>query len=154
MPRNKKESLIFTTLMCFLMVTGMSGYNLALHGQLTLANLLHGLLPGFCVAFLLDVFIVGVLAKKLAFKFAFAREKQLYLMLSISTLMIIGMVTFMSLFGILMQGGGYSEIMTLYPHTWLMNFIAALPYQLLLVGPLSRKFLSYLQHTAENEGNA
>ncbi|HAP9474240.1 TPA: DUF2798 domain-containing protein, partial [Enterococcus faecium] len=28
MPTNKKEGIIFTTMMCFLMVLGMSAYNL------------------------------------------------------------------------------------------------------------------------------
>lgn len=50
--------------MCFLMVLGMSVYNLWLHGDLYFSNLLIGLVPGFIVAFILDVFIVGVIAKK------------------------------------------------------------------------------------------
>lgn len=64
MPTNKKEGIIFTSLMCFLMVLGMSVYNLWLHGDLYFSNLLIGLVPGFIVAFILDVFIVGVIAKK------------------------------------------------------------------------------------------
>ena len=31
MPQNKKESLIYTVLMCFVMVLWMSMYNVALH---------------------------------------------------------------------------------------------------------------------------
>ncbi|HAR0739494.1 TPA: DUF2798 domain-containing protein, partial [Enterococcus faecium] len=34
MPTNKKEGIIFTTMMCFLMVLGMSAYNLWLHQDL------------------------------------------------------------------------------------------------------------------------
>ena len=68
LPTNKKEGIIFTTMMCFLMVLGMSAYNLWLHQDLHLSSLLIGLVPGFVVAFILDVFIIGVLAKKIAFK--------------------------------------------------------------------------------------
>ena len=104
MPTNKKEGMLFTTLMCFLMVFGMSTYNLLLHGEFSLYALSKGLLPGFIVAFILDVFIVGVLAKKIAFSLPFNKEKRLLLILTISSLMIIGMVTCMSLFGLLMEG--------------------------------------------------
>ena len=52
MPTNKKEVMLFTTLMCFLMVFGMSTYNLLLHGEFSLYALSKGLLPGFIVAFI------------------------------------------------------------------------------------------------------
>ncbi len=86
MPTNKKEGMLFTTLMCFLMVFGMSTYNLLLHGEFSLYALSKGLLPGFIVAFILDVFIVGVLAKKIAFSLPFNKEKRLLLILTISSL--------------------------------------------------------------------
>ena len=124
MPTNKKEGMLFTTLMCFLMVFGMSTYNLLLHGEFSLYALSKGLLPGFIVAFILDVFIVGVLAKKIAFSLPFNKEKRLLLILTISSLMIIGMVTCMA---------------------WGLNFIVALPYQLLIVGPFSRMILTNYQ---------
>lgn len=68
LPTNKKEGIIFTTMMCFLMVLGMSVYNLWLHGDLQFSSLLIGLVPGFVVAFILDVFIIGVIAKKNSFQ--------------------------------------------------------------------------------------
>ena len=74
MPKMKKETMIFTLLMCLLMVTGMSSYNLIIHGgwnQDFIRNLLGGLIPGFIVALVLDLWVVGPLAKRLAFKFPF-----------------------------------------------------------------------------------
>ena len=65
LPTNKKEGIIFTTLMCFLMVLGMSIYNQLLYNDLSLVSLLTGLVPGFIVAFILDSFVVGVVAKVL-----------------------------------------------------------------------------------------
>ena len=64
--------------MCFLMVFGMSTYNL-LHGEFSLYALSKGLLPGFIVAFILDVFIVGVLAKKIAFLYPLIKKNGYYL---------------------------------------------------------------------------
>ncbi|WP_122646207.1 DUF2798 domain-containing protein [Enterococcus mediterraneensis] len=146
MPTNKKEGIIFTTLMCFLMVLGMSTYNLWLHHSLTLKELLIGFIPGFIVAFVLDVFIVGVLAKKIAFALPIDPQKKLPMILTISTLMILGMVTCMSLFGILMQNGLSDAMLSQYLTAWKMNVIAALPLQLLIVGPVSRSVLVKIQN--------
>lgn len=145
MPTNKKEGIIFTSLMCFCMVFGMSLYNLVIHNQFTWTALLLGLIPGFVVAFILDVFIVGVIAKKLAFKLPINKDSKLQLILTISSLMVLGMVTCMSLFGILMGGSGSEDLLSAYLTAWKMNVIAALPLQLLLVGPFSRKILSIFQ---------
>lgn len=148
MPTNKKEGIIFTSLMCFLMVLGMSAYNLVLHDSFSLAALLHGLIPGLVVAFVLDTFIVGVAAKKIAFALPLDPEKKLPLIIAISFLMVLGMVSFMSLFGLLMQGSLPAAFGSAYLHTWRMNFVVALPYQLLLVGPFSRWILGRLQNSA------
>ncbi|MBU5557376.1 DUF2798 domain-containing protein, partial [Enterococcus sp. S157_ASV_20] len=97
----KKDFMMFSRLMWFLLFFGLWSYNLLLHGEFSLYALSKGLLPGFIVAFILDVFIVGVLAKKIAFSLPFNKEKRLLLILTISSLMIISMVTCMSLFGLL-----------------------------------------------------
>lgn len=146
MTTNKKEGLIFTTLMCFLMVFGMSFYNLILHHSFSTSSLLFGIIPGFIVAFILDVFIVGVIAKKIAFNVSFINKRnQISLIIVISCLMVIGMVTFMSVFGLVIESGINSFSLTTYWHTWRMNFIVALPYQLIIVGPISRSILKKIQ---------
>lgn len=149
LPTNKKEGIIFTTLMCFLMVLGMSAYNLLIHQHFTLSGLLIGLVPGFVVAFILDVFVVGVYAKKLAFKLPINREKKWQAIIAISSLMVLGMVTFMSMFGVIMEIGITSHIFSDYLTAWRMNFIAALPLQLLIVGPFSRMVLQKVQMNAK-----
>ncbi|MCG1001579.1 DUF2798 domain-containing protein [Lactococcus lactis] len=146
MPTNKKEGLIFTTLMCFLMVFGMSFYNLILHHSFSTSSLLFGIIPGFIIAFMLDVFIVGVIAKKIAFNISFINKRnQISLIIVISCFMVIGMVTFMSVFGLVIENGINSFSLATYWHTWLMNFIVALPYQLIIVGPISRSILKKIQ---------
>lgn len=149
MPTNKKEGIIFTTLMCFLMVLGMSIYNLLLHNDLSLAHLLTGLVPGFIVAFILDSFVIGVIAKRIAFKLPINKQSKRQLIVTISCLMIIGMVSFMSMFGILIEGGHPTNMRAIYLHTWAMNFIVALPYQLLIVGPISRFILGKIQVSSQ-----
>lgn len=146
MPKNKRESIIFTTLMCSLMVVGMSLYNLVLHHDFSMMNLVKGFIPGFIVAYLLDTFVVGSIAKKITFKLPFIdKAKPIQLILSISCCMIIGMVSLMSVFGILIEQGLSGLSIASYSRTWIMNFIVALPYQLLFVGPVSRKVLRNFQ---------
>lgn len=146
MPTNKKEGIIFTVIMCSLMVIGMSTYNLFLHGNLNLSELLIGFIPDFIVAFILDVFIVGVVAKKIAFKLPINQNSKIQLIIAISTLMIIGMVTFMSMFGLIMNGQMSSLTIATYLGAWGTNFIMALPLQLIIVGPFSRYILGLIQN--------
>ena len=150
MPRNKKEEIIFGVTMCFLMVCGMSAYNLALVGKLSFTKFAIGLIPGFIVAFFFDVVIVGPVAKKLAFKLPIDRNNKLQTILAISLLMVTGMVTFMSVFGLLMRPELPENIVSAYFTAWGMNFIAALPLQLLLVGPISRLKLQMWQRYFDN----
>lgn len=149
MPTNKKEGIIFTTIMCSLMVLGMSLYNLLLHDNFALLPLLAGLVPGFVVAFVLDVFIVGVIAKKIAFRLPIKKENKVQLILTISSLMVLGMVTFMSLFGVLTEGGIPDNLWAAYSEAWRMNVIVALPLQLLVVGPVSRTILGKIQANSQ-----
>ena len=151
MPRNKKEGIIFGVTMCFLMVCGMSAYNLALVGKLSFTKFAIGLIPGFIVAFFFDTVIVGPVAKKLAFKLPIDRNNKLQTILAISLLMITGMVTFMSVFSLLMRPELPENIIHAYFTAWGMNFIAALPLQLLLVGPISRLKLQMWQRYFDNK---
>ncbi|MCJ1988691.1 DUF2798 domain-containing protein [Pseudolactococcus carnosus] len=150
MPTNKKEGIIFTVMMCSLMVIGMSIYNLWVHNSLNIIALAIGFIPGFIVAFVLDVFIVGVVAKKLAFKLPINKVNKCQLILTISTLMVIGMVTFMSVFGLLMNGNISSITFLDYLHAWETNIIMALPLQLIIVGPISRQVLSVIQKQSKS----
>lgn len=152
MPKTKNEGIFFTSLMCFLMVLGMSIYHLLLHQDFSMINLFMGLVFGFIVAFIFDVFVVGIVAKKIAFSCSFIdKTKPIQLILTISSLMVLGMVTFMSLFGLVVEGGFGALSVAAYLNAWKMNFIVALPYQLLIVGPFSRFVLKTIQNKKMNE---
>lgn len=147
MPTNKRESLIFTFIMCFAMVLWMSIYNVALHqGALTMGAVAQAWL-GFPVAYVFamcaDWFVAAPLAKGFAFRFLVtpAKSSPLAMTLAVSSCMVVPMVIIMSLFGaveVASQAGEFAAI----PFMWISNiptnFIMALPWNLLVAGPVSR----------------
>lgn len=143
MGQTKLQKFIFTLMMCFGMVLGMTVYNMILnegfHSDL-LTNLLKEFWLGFAVALLLDVFVVGKLAKPIAFKIVKpTREtKQIKVILAISSCMVVGMVLFMSMFGAIVACGFTVDALKLYPLCIVRNFVMALPLNLLVVSPLVR----------------
>ncbi|GAW98722.1 DUF2798 domain-containing protein [Secundilactobacillus mixtipabuli] len=153
MPRNFKEEIVFTAIMAGLMVLVMVGYNVVLAEGFTNNFLLHTLTEypgGLAVAVILDLLVVGNIAKSVAFKYIitdYMKKNVLLIGLTISVLMVIGMVTCMSLFGIFMAG---SVSWGAYGHAWLFNIIVALPLQLLIVGPIARFILGKMQAATDN----
>lgn len=97
MGQTKLQKFIFTLMMCFGMVLGMTIYNMLLnegfHSQF-FNNLLKDFWLGFIVALLLDVFIVGKIAKPIALKIVKPNNetKPIKIILTISLCMVIGMV--------------------------------------------------------------
>ena len=86
MPQNKRESLIYTFIMCFMMVFWMSIYNVSLHmGGLSMESIKAGWL-GFPIAYIFamccDWFFVSKLAKGFAFKYLSPEERKAALILS------------------------------------------------------------------------
>ena len=148
MPINKRESLLFTFIMCFCMVLWMSIYNVALqHGAIN-GEVVAAAWLGFPVAYVFamccDWFIASPPAKGFAFKFLVTPGKSspLAMTLAVSSCMVVPMVIIMSLYGACegaVHTGAWSDV----PMRWLMNiprnFVMALPLQLLIAGPLVRK---------------
>ncbi|MGG7162832.1 DUF2798 domain-containing protein [Clostridium ihumii] len=143
MGKTKFEKFIFTLLMCFFMVLGMTIYNMLLNEGFSnqfFANLLSDFWFGFIVALLLDVFVVGKIAKPVAFKIVKpnSETKQIKIVLAISCCMVIGMVLCMSMYGAIIAAGFSSTALKIYPLCIVRNFIMALPLNLLIVSPLVR----------------
>ncbi|MGL4696223.1 DUF2798 domain-containing protein [Enterococcus larvae] len=149
MPTNKKESTVFTLMMCTMMVFGMSVYNALLHngiGGIVFSELMLGFLPAFLVALLLDVLIVGPFAKNIAFKLLGENKGKMPLTaLVISCCMVFCMVLCMSLFGLIMQQNFSGNVFINYIQAMLLNAVCAFPLQLLVVGPISRSILKVIQ---------
>ncbi|WP_461225078.1 DUF2798 domain-containing protein [Lacticaseibacillus suihuaensis] len=152
MPKNFKEELFFSLIMAGLMVLVMAGYNVALadgFGDGYVLEVLRGYPVALVVALILDLGLVGPLAKKLFFSRIFKPEMEktpLVIGIWISCLMVAGMVTLMSAFGIIVTQNFGGNLALTYLHTWGFNLLMALPLQLLIVGPIARKALATLQN--------
>ncbi|UQZ33357.1 DUF2798 domain-containing protein [Paenibacillus sp. PK3_47] len=141
MGKNKKEALIFTSIMCFLMVVGMSFYNVIITtgaNSRLFINVAAGLIPALVVALVLDIFVVGKIAKGIAFKLVKPADPMIKKVLFISFFMVCGMVLCMSLYGTLAHYGFGGNFLGRYLKIAGLNFICALPLQLIVVGPLTR----------------
>lgn len=141
MGRNKKENFIFTLIMCALMVLGMSIYNVLLLEGLSselFKDVLLGYVPAFIVALILDVLLVGKIAKSIAHKFIKDGDPIIKRVLLISCCMVTGMVILMSFYGAVTHVGFTAELPTAYASGLWQNFVCALPLQIILVGPLTR----------------
>lgn len=152
MPTNKRESLIFTFIMCFCMVYWMSVYNVALlNGGLdasTFAQAWLGFPPAYVFAMLCDWFVASPLAKGFAFKHLVTPGKSSprAMVVAVSCSMVVPMVVIMSLYGACEAAahlpGGIAGSLAMVPAIWLrnipMNLIMALPTNLLVAGPIAR----------------
>nr|WP_207952198.1 DUF2798 domain-containing protein [Paenibacillus turpanensis] len=144
--------------MCALMVLGMSFYNMILMQGFTGAIWLQvaaGYVPGFIVALILDVFVVGKIAKGLTGKLVKPSDPLVKRIMFMSVFMVTGMVFFMSAFGALMQSGFSASFLPSYGSLLWKNFICALPLQLLIVGPITRVIFMrlYPPHAAPQLGS-
>lgn len=147
MPRNKRESLIYTVLMCFTMVLWMSIYNVTLHmGALNLTTIREAWI-GFPIAYVfamcMDWFVVSGPAKGFAFRFLVKPESPvLHKVLAVSCSMVVPMVIIMSLYGALegcVKSGNFGPLLIIWLTNIPKNFVMALPFQLIIAGPLVRK---------------
>lgn len=141
LPTTKKEEAIFGLMMCFGMVIFMMTYNLVRHdalGSMSGVELLLQFILCFVVAYVLEAFVVGPVAKKVAFALPYNKSKKLYVIVSLACCMVIGMVTLMSLYGLLTNGKNGEPFYRAYFTLYFYNFIFALPLQLLIVGPSVR----------------
>ena len=147
MPQNKRESLIFTIIMCFTMVLWMSMYNVTLHmGGFSMTVLKEGWL-GFPFAYIyamcFDWFVVSHLAKSVAFRFFVKPDSApLKKAIAVSCCMVVPMVIIMSFYGameaIVRGGAGWNQLLLIWITNIPRNFIMALPLQLLIAGPFIR----------------
>lgn len=157
MPTTRKESLYFGLIMCFGMVLFMTLYNFYLNdtfGQISFLGGITNFLIGFIVAIILDLYLVGPIAKKIAFKLTANTSNVLFKILTISTCMVIGMAFFMSIYGLItsyFHNGLYSNsIIKEFLSVFCRNFIVALPLQIIIMGPIVRFLFNKFIKTSPN----
>jgi len=151
MPKSLFQEIIFTVIMVFFMVYALICYNMSLAiGNLTNAVFVGAfkeLLIMGPVAFILDIFIAGPLAKKFTFKiFNPADTKPIFLILSISVLSVMFMCPLMSLAAsIIFKGGLFQkEIVAIWLKTTILNFPMAFFWQLCFAGPVVRRIFAVI----------
>lgn len=146
MPQNKREDLIFSVLMVFIMAIWMCTYNIAIvYGGLSLEVLQEAWLAfplAYLVAFLAEKLIVSKFAEWFAFRFLVKpTSKPWKITVAITCCIIVPMVIIMSVFGAIescMATGEWSTIGWQYLIILPRNLAMALPFQLLVAGPLLR----------------
>ena len=143
MGEGKLQKFVFTLLMCFFMVLGMTMYNIVLHAgwsSQVFLILAKEFWLVFIIALFLDTLVIGPLGKKLAFTIIPPGQEKhiIFRILSIALPMVTGMVLCMSVFGALTHHGFTHHAFRAYPGVVRRNFIMALPLNLLIVAPLAR----------------
>ena len=140
MPRNKFEDVIFTIIMASIMVYGMVVYNVALNtgsvSGATFLAALHELPIMIPVAFILEFFVVGKIARMLAFTVMRPSDRPQFITYAISICICCIMCPIMSMVATLLFKDTPSF------GTWVqtlgMNFPMAICYQMFYCGPLVR----------------
>jgi hypothetical protein len=139
MPKNKFQDVVFTAIMAIIMVYGMIVYNVALNtggvtGETFLAAT-HELIYMAPIAFVLEFFIVGKIAKMLAFTVMKPTDKPQFITYAISICICCIMCPTMSLIATLLFK---EHTFGTWIQTWAMNFPMAICYQMFYCGPLVR----------------
>ena len=140
MPKNKFQDVVFTAIMATIMVYGMIVYNVALNmggvsGETFLAAL-HELPIMAPIAFVLEFFVVGKLARMLAFNVMRPDDRPQFITYAISICICCIMCPVMSLIATIL----FKDTKTFgtFIQTWGMNFPMAILYQMFYCGPLVR----------------
>ena len=134
MPKTKFQEVIFTIIMVFFMVYAMICYNTALNiggmkNEIFLSAFKELSFMG-PIAFILDFFIIGHIAKKLAFKIVNpAKDNPFFLVF---------MCPLMSLAATLIFKNAGVEVISVWLETTALNFPMALCWQLFFAGPIVR----------------
>jgi hypothetical protein len=143
MPKTKLQDLFFTVIMVIVMVYAMICYNIALNVG-GLQNFVF--LSAFSelkimgpIAFVLEFFIVGRLAQKLAFRCVDVRKSHPYsITLAISSVTVALMCPIMSFFATLLFKDAGSNFVSVWLQTTAFNFLMAFVWQIFYAGPFVR----------------
>lgn len=150
MPSNKKEGIIFGIFMVIGMLTIMLSYNVFVLGtiEMTVGKFIITYLGTFIFVFIIESIVTGP-ATKVALSLPYDKSNKVKVIIAIATVMVPTMVLIMSAYGVTMihfTTGIEGPIWKAYLTAVGLNIIVALPAQLLIVGPISRRLLQkYVQ---------
>ena len=100
-------------------------------GPIHIKEIALELIIGFIIALLIEICIVGPCAKKIVFALPFDKSKKVNMIIAMATTMVIGMVFFMSFYGMAMMylhnGLHGDSFVSIYFSVFIKNFIMAYP---------------------------
>ena len=151
MPKSLFQEIVMTIFMVFVMVYAMICYNMSL----ALGGLSNEIFIGAFkeltfmapIAFILDFFIVGNIAKKITFKLFNPKEdKIIFIVLSISICSIWFMCPLMSAVATILFKGGLlqKDFVAKWLQTTAFNYPMATFWQLFFAGPIVRRIFSLI----------
>ena len=143
MPKNKFQEVIFTIMMVFVMVYAMICYNIALNvggmNNTVFLSAFHEFVIMAPVAFILDFFFVGHIAKRTAFRIVNPeKENPFHLVIAISVVSVAWMCPLMSLVATILFKDAGSQFIAVWLQTIALNFPMAFFWQMLYAGPFVR----------------
>lgn len=155
MPKTKFQDVIFTIIMVFVMVYAMICYNIALStGGMSYSVFLsafHELVIMAPVAFILDFFLVGRIAKRTAFKIVNPeKENPFHLVLAISAVSVMWMCPLMSLVAAILFKNAGTDLIPVWLQTVALNFPMAFFWQICYAGPFVRFVFRHIFRNTDN----
>ena len=143
MPKTKFQEVIFTILMVFVMVYAMICSNIALNvggmNNTVFLSAFHEFVIMAPVAFILDFFFVGHVAKKTAFRIVNPeKENPFHLVLAISVVSVAWMCPLMSLVATILFKDAGNQFIAVWLQTIALNFPMVFFWQMLYAGPFVR----------------
>ena len=149
MPKTKFQDFIYTIIMVIVMVYAMVFYNIiSMEGPSNNAFLmaLKELPIMGVIAFILEFFLIGKVAQKLALKIISPKEdKPIFMTIAISCIIVSFMCPIMSLIGsLLFNYNGIENIIINWLSLAIKNFPMALFWQLFYAGPFVRLIFKHI----------
>ena len=149
MPQTKVQDVVFTVMMVLAMVYVMVCYNIALdRGALTnavFALALRELPVMAAIAFVLEFFLVGSAARRLAFRMVrLERDPMILVILAISAVTVFLMCPIMSFFAVVLFQSSGAQLPAMWVQTAALNFPVALCWQIFFAGPAVRALFRLL----------
>ena len=142
MPKNKFQDVVFTIIMATIMVYGMVVYNVALNtgtvNGTTFLAATHELPIMVPIAFVLEFFVVGKIAKMLAFTVMRPTDRPQFITYAISICICCIMCPIMSFIATLLFKNAGKEFVAVWLQTTFLNFPVAFFWQLMYCGPFIR----------------
>lgn len=155
MPKTRRENVVFTSVMALVMVYGMICYNISL-GMGGCSNAVFVLALGelkvmWPVAIVLELFVVGRLAPRLAFNFLRPTDRPQLITAGVSACICALMCPCMSLIATFLFK---APSLGTFAQTWALNLPAAYAMQFLIAGPLVRLLFRLTFRRAERAQSA